>query len=196
VNDPIKLGITGGIGSGKSIICQILEIMGVPIYYADDRAKWLMNNDEVLKKKIIALFGTKSYVKNQLDRIYIASQIFENQHLLMKMNKIVHPAVADDFDCWASLQSTLIVGKEAALLFESGSYQSLDQTWIVTCPEEIRIARVKLRDPHRTIDSIKSIIKKQWSDEQKRVLADFEIINDGQHLIIPRIIKKLSVLRG
>lgn len=190
----IKLGITGGIGSGKSITCKVLEVLKVPVYYADDRAKWLMNNDPYLIQSIIKLFGTDSYQKGTLNRPFIASRIFQDHELLEEMNALVHPVVNNDFKKWVEDQTEPIVAKEAALLFESGSYQQLDQTWLVTCPVDKRISRIKSRDPHRSTGEIQSIIQKQWTEERKLPLSDFVIVNDDRKLVIPQILKGIAKL--
>ena len=188
----VKLGITGGIGAGKSMVCRVLEVLGVPVYYADDRAKWLMNHQPKLKQSIALLFGTKSYREGLLDNRFIAERIFTNQDLIKQMNTLVHPAVKQDFKEWCVTQSKKIVAKETALLFETGSYKELDQSWLVTCPIDKRIKRVKKRDPSRSDQEILGIIEKQWNDEEKLPLADIILANDDEQLLIPQVLTALS----
>ncbi|MFZ9045957.1 MAG: dephospho-CoA kinase [Cyclobacteriaceae bacterium] len=188
----VKLGITGGIGAGKSMVCRVLEVLGVPVYYADDRAKWLMNHQPKLKQSIALLFGTKSYREGVLDNRFIAERIFTNQDLIKQMNTLVHPAVKQDFKEWCVTQSKKIIAKETALLFETGSYKELDQSWLVTCPIDKRIKRVKKRDPSRSDQEIIGIIEKQWNDEEKLHLADIILANDDEQLLIPQVLTALS----
>jgi dephospho-CoA kinase len=193
-NHPFKLGITGGIGSGKSTICQVLEVLKIPIYYADDRSKWLLNNDDHLIKGVVSIFGKDSYVQGLLNRSYVASRVFTNKELLNKMNALVHPRVKIDFEEWCGAQSSSVIAKEAALLFETGSYKELDSNWVVYCPRELRIARVKKRDPQRTLEEIEGIIERQWEEERTVELADYVINNNDQALVVPQILKGLAIL--
>jgi len=183
----LKVGITGGIGAGKSTAARFFQILQVPIYLADDRAKWLMNHDETVKSNIISLFGEEAYTDNQLNRRLIAERVFSNQSLLDQLNAAVHPAVGSDFKRWVSEQQSPYVLKEAALLFESGSYKALDKVIHVSADEDLRIQRIKKRDPQRSEEEIKSIITKQWAEDQKKNAADYVIMNDYQ-LMIPQIL--------
>ena len=196
---PLIVGVTGGIGSGKSTVCKVFEILGAKTYYADDRAKWLMENDPKLKSEIKGLFGESVYLDGRLDRAYIAKQVFKNDGLLKELNDLVHPAVALDVEAWVrDNKDTELLLKEAALLFETGSYKSLNKNILVTAPKETRLSRVISRDVHRTEDDIRAIMKKQLSDEEKRPLADFEIINDGRKSIIKEVLsihKELTNLK-
>ena len=146
----LKIGITGGIGSGKSTVCRLFEKLDVPVYYADDRAKWLMNNEEELKEKLRANFGSLVYNKEgDLDRGYLAGIVFNDQSKLEILNAIVHPAVFEDGVKWQGEQEAKGANytlKEAALLFETGSNLTLDKIIVVTAPQEVRIKRVKARD--------------------------------------------------
>lgn len=185
-----KVGITGGIGSGKSLICKVFSVFGIPVYDADSRAKWLLNNDSLLIESVKKQFGYQSYQNNTLNRNYIANLVFNNQEQLQLLNNLVHPRVAVDYANWAELHSdkpyTL---KEAALLIESGSYRSLDKVINVSASENIRIRRVLLRDAHRSEEEIKSIISKQLSDVERQAKADYSIKNDGTALVIPQVWK-------
>ena len=191
----LKVGITGGIGSGKSTICRVFETLGASTYYADDRAKWLMANDDQLINEIKNLFGEDAYNDGNLERKFIAGQAFRDQSLLEKLNQLVHPVVARDVAKWIQEnQHEPLLLKEAALLFETGSYKSLDKTILVTAPEEIRIQRVAGRDAHRTKADIRDIINKQIRDEKKSPLADFVIENDGKKPIIKQAMNIYSTL--
>ncbi|MBK8388059.1 MAG: dephospho-CoA kinase [Saprospiraceae bacterium] len=184
-----KVGITGGIASGKTTICKIFELLGVPVYYADDRAKQLMTASKVIKHQIITLFGTEAYFKNgRLNRKYIGSIAFNDPSILKKLNAIVHPAVIQDGHDWfETLIEVPYSLKEAALLIESGSYKTLDKTIVVTCPEEIRLLRAAKRDKAKVTD-IKSRMQNQMPDEERIKYADYIINNDGKDLLIPQIL--------
>lgn len=188
MKNPLLVGVTGGIGSGKSMVCRILSVLGVPVYYADDRAKALYLEDEKLKAGIIDLFGESSYVKGQLNRHYLAERVFNDEEELAKMNALVHPAVANDFKKFVQRHphAGLIV-KEAALLFETGSYQSLDKNIVVMASKDLRKRRVLLRDTQRSMEQIESILAKQTSDNKRKKLADFIILNDEVEMLIPQV---------
>lgn len=187
---PLLIGITGGIGSGKSIACKVFRTFGIPTYDADSRARWLMNHDEHLRAEVKGLFGVESYKNGELDRTYIGQRAFHSPELLEKLNSLVHPAVAKDFETWVqdNLSHPYLV-KEAALLFETGSYTQLDQTVLVTAPEDVRIARVLKRDPHRTRQDVEAIMARQMDEEAKKKLADHVLVNDGQHMLLPQILE-------
>ncbi|HPN68868.1 MAG TPA: dephospho-CoA kinase [Saprospiraceae bacterium] len=184
-----KVGITGGIASGKSTICKIFELLGVPVYYADDRAKRLMTASKSIKHQIITVFGAEAYYKNgRLNRKHIGSIAFNDPFVLKKLNAIVHPAVIQDgLDWFENLKDFPYALKEAALLIESGSYKSLDKTIVVTCPEEIRLLRAAKRDKAKVTD-IKSRMQNQMPDDERIKFADFIINNDGNDLLIPQIL--------
>jgi dephospho-CoA kinase len=186
---PTLVGITGGIGAGKSIICKIFQTLGVPTYDADGAAIHLVNTDVPIKEKIIALLGQEAFKDGSYNRAFVAKVVFADSVKLSALNEIIHPAVADHFSQWATQQNALYVLKEAALLFESGSYKSLGRTICVTAPEEIRLNRVMKRDTHRTADSIRQIMNKQWPEEKKTSLADFVINNNGLQLIMPQVLE-------
>ncbi|UXP33805.1 dephospho-CoA kinase [Reichenbachiella agarivorans] len=183
-----KIGVTGGIGSGKSTVCEIFRSLGIPTYDADTRAKALMNENPLIKTQIIAAFGEEAYQDGVLNRAYLADQVFTKGENTQVLNSIVHPAVGKDFEAWASEQNSPYVIKEAALLIESGSYQSLDALINVTSPMEIRIARIKKRDSFRSEEEIKGIINKQLSDEERNRIADYILHNDEQQLLIPQVL--------
>ncbi len=176
----LKVGITGGIGSGKTTVCRLLERFGVPVYYADDRAKWLMHYQENVKAALIAAFGKEVYKDNgELNRPKLAQLVFNNQEKLQLLNSIVHPAVKEDGIQWQAEQErngAAYTVKEAALLFETGSYADLDKIVVVTAPEEVRIERVLKREKI-TVEQVKARIQQQMPQEEKVKRADFVLEN-------------------
>jgi len=187
---PKLIGLTGGIGSGKTTVSKIFSILGIPIYYADDRAKWLMANNADLIAEIKHHFGQESFFENgSLNRVYLGEKVFKDTEQTQLINSLVHPAVKSDFEQWASDQKAPYVLKEAALLFETGSYLQLGKTINVSSPIKIRIARTLMRDAHRTEAQLNEIIDKQWPDEEKNKLADFVIKNSDNKLLIPQVLE-------
>lgn len=182
----LKIGITGGIGSGKTFICKLFEALGIPVYNADEEAKRLMNSDARIKEKLIEQFGEATYKEGRLDRAFLADMVFSDKEKLELLNSIVHPIVIQEAKDWAERQTTRYSLKEAALLFESGSYKDLDYTILVTAPMDIRIQRVIERDG-ATEQQVRERINKQLSDEEKLQLADFVIINDGITPLLPQV---------
>jgi dephospho-CoA kinase len=183
------IGITGGIGSGKSTVCNIFNILGTPVYQSDERAKFLMQNDTILKHQIIHEFGKESYANDTLNRAHLATIVFNSKKQTEKINTLVHPVVARDFLSWYESQTSNYVLKEAALMIESGAYKSLNHMIGVSAPIDIRIKRTMKRDAFRTEAEIRSIIDKQVSEEERIALSDHIIINDGTSLLIPEVIK-------
>ncbi|MCH7413311.1 dephospho-CoA kinase [Belliella sp. R4-6] len=187
---PFLIGITGGIGSGKTTVAKIFSILGIPIYYADDRAKWLMSKDTALKNQIQNAFGINSYNEDgSLNREFIASNVFGNKENTKTINSLVHPAVKSDFELWAKSQESPYVLKEAALLFETGSYKDLDKIITVSSPLRVRVNRVLLRDPHRNEEQLNTIIDQQMPEEEKIHLSDYVIKNIDNKLLIPQVLK-------
>lgn len=185
----LKIGITGGIGSGKTFISSIFNRLGIPVYYSDLQARLLMSTDPGLIESIKQLFGDRAYVNNELNRQYIAQQVFNRKTSLEKLNQIVHPIVEKDFGNWCSEQVNVpYVLKEAAILFESGSYKKLDKNIVIVSPVELRIKRVMERD-NTTKNDIESRIKNQWPTEKLKALADFVIYNDNKQLLLPQVIE-------
>lgn len=185
-----RIGITGGIGSGKSTVCQIFSLLGVPIYSADDQAKWLMTHDKELKSQIISHFGSEAYLDDgSLNRAYLAEKAFSDPEKVKTINSLVHPAVGRDFEAWATAQNTPYVLKEAALIFETGGEKYLDQVINVSSPLKIRLARVLMRDPHRSEKQVHEIINQQLPDEEKNERADFVIKNSDNKLLIPQVLE-------
>ena len=170
------VGLTGGIGSGKTTVAKLFQELGVPLYIADDRAKILMNTSLVIKTKLKALFGDKAYLDDQLNRPFLASKIFENSDLLKQMNAIVHPEVGADFEVWKEQQSTPYVLKEAAIIFENNMASQYDYIITVVADLEQRIARVMKRD-ETTKDKIMAIVSNQLTDSEKAKQSDFVITN-------------------
>jgi dephospho-CoA kinase len=186
----LKIGITGGIGSGKTTVCKVFELLGVPVFYADDVAKSIMHTDPILKSGILDAFGQNSYTQSgELNRNYISSIVFNDKHELEKLNSLVHPAVFRAFDAWVlSQKEASYVIKEAALLYESDAYKMCDQSILVISPIETRISRVKARDGISAED-IQLRMNRQFSDEQKMKFADHILNNDEKQLLIPQIIQ-------
>ena len=184
----MKIGITGGIGSGKSTVCKLFELLKVPIFYADDVAKNIMNTDNDLKQSVSKEFGSSSYSEDGLlNRKYIADIVFKNAERLTVLNSLVHPAVFKAFDSWQSLQSAPYIIKEAALLFESESHKMCDYSILVEAPHALKVKRVMDRD-HLTADEVELRMAKQFTDAQKRALADFVLLNDEKHLLITQVL--------
>lgn len=184
----LKIGITGGIGSGKTTVCRLFELQGIPVFYADTQAKEIMNTDELLISGIKQAFGDEVYKDGLLNRSKLAALVFNNNIELQKLNSLVHPAVFRAFDTWINQQKSLYVIKEAAVLFESGSYKDCDFTILVTSPKSLKISRVIKRDAVTEADVLKRM-DKQLSDEEKEKLADFVIANDEKQLLIPQVLE-------
>jgi dephospho-CoA kinase len=191
VKIPLQIGITGSIGSGKSLICKIFQQLGAPVYDADSHAKELMTTDGILISDIKKEFGDLAFHSDgTLNRVYLAEHVFHDQKKLDTLNSLVHPRVALDYKKWveAHAEFTYVI-KEAALLFESGSYQMLDKIIVVDAPESLRIKRVLQRDAHRTVEQIKAIVEKQMKDDEKLKRADYIIVNDESQPVIPQVLK-------
>ena len=184
----IKVGITGGMGSGKTTACKIFESLGIPVYYADDRAKWLMTNDVTIVNGIKKLFGEEAYLQNgALNRPHIANIAFSDQGKLTELNALVHPAVGQDSRRWRHEQIDFpYTLQEAALMFESGSAKALDRVIMVYAPKKTRIKRILDRD-QTTQEAIEARMNKQMPEEEKVKQADYVILNDGEHALIPQI---------
>jgi dephospho-CoA kinase len=185
----LKIGITGGIGSGKTTVCRVFELLGIPIFYADTVAKLIMHTDPVLKEEIMKTFGEKSYsIDGDLNRSYLSSIVFTNESELNKLNALVHPAVFRAFDKWLVIHNDApYIIKEAALLFETESHKMCDLSVLVVSPEASRVRRVIARDGI-SHDEIVLRMKRQFSDEHKMKLADHILFNDENRLLIPQIL--------
>ncbi len=172
------VGLTGGIGSGKTTILKYFQSLGVPVYIADDEAKALMNRSKVIRRQLIALFGTEAYKDDILNRAFLSSKIFNEKRLLSKMNAIVHPKVASHFKAWLKNQDSIYVIKEAAIIFENNHQDQYDFIITVIADETLRIERVMQRDGSSK-EKVKTIINNQWSDDDKIKASDFIIINNN-----------------
>lgn len=186
----MKIGITGGIGSGKTTVCKIFETLGIPIYYADDRAKQLMTESEELKRQIVEYFGVETYnEQGQLNRAHLANIVFNNPDQLLLLNSLVHPAVHRDAEQWHTAQTNVpYTIKEAALLFESGSFRQLDKIICVYAPKSARLQRVMKRD-QADEEQVLARMNKQMSDIDKMQLSDFIITNNQEHSLIQQVLK-------
>ena len=180
------VGLTGGIGSGKTTVAGFFKEKNVPVYIADDAGKRLLETSAEIKEHVIKLIGEKAYTNNTPNRKYIASVVFKNSEKLEALNEIIHPAVAEDFENWLRKQKAAYVIYEAAILFEAGGYKKCDINILVTATKEEKLKRLQERD-QSTISEIEARMEKQWSDEQKRKLADFEIENHDLTLTRSRV---------
>jgi dephospho-CoA kinase len=197
LNMPLRIGITGGIGSGKSTVAGIFEVLGIPVYYADAEAKRIMNEDELLKEQIIAQFGKDSYAEGKLNNKFLANIVFNNREKLELLNSLVHPATIRDGERWMQQQTTAYAIKEAALIFESSTQAHLDYVIGVSAPEPLRIHRAMQRD-NISREAVLARMEKQIQEVIKMRLCDFIITNDEQQLLIPQVIalhQKLSSLQ-
>jgi dephospho-CoA kinase len=188
---PFLVGITGGIGSGKSLVCKVFSHLGVPIYDADSRAKKLMVEDSGLVESIKLNFGEECYLADgHLNREFLANKVFNSKTALHQLNELVHPKVGADFKQWSALQADFpYCIKEAALLIESGSYKALDKLVVIQASKKKRIDRVLLRDSFRSKSEVEAIIGKQLSDTEFEQHADYTIYNNEERLLLPVIMK-------
>ncbi|MBK3519355.1 dephospho-CoA kinase [Carboxylicivirga marina] len=187
------VGLTGGIGSGKSTVAMLLRQLGLPVYEADVEAKMLINSDDSIRRAIIELLGDEAYTKHGYNRPFVANKVFNNSGLLSRLNQIVHPVVSKHFSKWVDDINSSIVFQEAAILFENGSYKKFDKNILVTAPLAIRTNRVMKRDGFSE-DEVKIRISRQWTDEAKIQLTDYIIKCDGKHLVMPQVFKILKDL--
>ena len=184
----LLVGLTGGIGSGKTTVAKVFETLGVPVYYADDAAKKLMNEDEELRKKIIAHFGKEIYENGILNKEILGGIVFNDAEKLKLLNSLVHPATIADADQWHKLQTMPYVIKEAALLFESDAWKNIDYSIGVKAPEALRLQRAMQRD-NQTAENIQARMQKQMNEVEKMKRCDFILINDEHQLLIPQILE-------
>lgn len=182
----IKIGITGGIGSGKSVVASLLALYGVPVYIADEESKWLTNTSPVIREGLIALLGREIYTDQGLDKKSLASRIFSDPELLKRVNSIIHPEVDRHFSAWVERQTTPLCAIESAILYESGFYKVVDASLMVYAPKELRIERALSRD---TVfrKEIERRINNQMPDEEKKERSDYVIYNDGKRALIPQV---------
>lgn len=198
----IKIGLTGGIGAGKSYVARIIEEMGYFVFNSDNQAKALMTNNTVVIDQVKAIFGKEAYQGEKLNRSYLADKIFNDESLKEQLNGVIHPAVKIAFKEWSKKKAAQLrkegkepfVFSESAILFEIGRYKDFDYTILVTAPEETRIQRVIQRDS-TTHKQVESRINNQWSDSKKEALADFIIMNDGIKAVKPQVEKILNKIK-
>lgn len=193
---PLLIGITGGIGSGKSMVCRLFECLNIPVYYADDRAKWLTNHDPEIREKVVALLGPEAYNADGLyNARFVASQVFQNETLLRSLNAIIHPVVLRDTREWALAQAGApYLVKEAAIMAKAGHSNGIDAVVVVEAPAELRVRRILERD-NRTEEEIRSIIQRQASDESRREIADYMVQNDDTAALIPQVLQLHEIFR-
>ena len=184
----LRVGLTGGIGSGKTTVAKIFELLGIPVYYADDAAKKIMNEDNELKAAIQKQFGAEAYKNGELNRAYLSTKVFNDAFQLEILNSLVHPATIRDAARWMEGQKSLYTIKEAALIFESGSAEYLDYVIGVYAPAQLRIERTMERN-HVGLDDVTQRMNKQLDEDMKMKLCDFVIYNDEKHLLIPQVIE-------
>ena len=184
----LKVGLTGGIGSGKTTVATIFEVLSIPVYYADAAARRIMKENASLKAAIVKYFGEQAYVKDELNRSWLASIVFNDRHKLDLLNSLVHPITIQDAETWMTRQKTPYVIKEAALLFETSASENLDFIIGVSTPEHLRIKRAMDRDGISREEVLKRM-RRQIDENIKMKLCDFVITNDEQHLLIPQVLK-------
>lgn len=183
----LRIGITGGIGSGKTTVADIFHVLGIPVYKSDDASKRLMVEDKDLKKNIIESFGEESYVNGILNRKYLAAQVFNDSKKIALLNSFVHPATINDARRWTEKQNSAYTIKEAALIFESGSDEFLDYVIGVKSPLSLRVERAMRRD-NVTRQQVEARMKLQMDEDEKMKRCDFIIINDEQQMLIPQVL--------
>ena len=183
----LRIGLTGGIGSGKSTVARIFSVLGIPIYSADDASKRLMAEDAELRNSIISSFGNESYTDGILNRKYLSDQVFNDSEKIKLLNSLVHPVTLRDAAEWMKKQKTPYVIKEAALIFESGSQKMLDYVIGVKAPLALRIERTMKRD-NVTLHEVNARIDLQMDEEEKLHLCDYLIVNDEKQMLIPQVL--------
>lgn len=186
-NEKFRVGITGGIGSGKSTVCRVFEILGLPVYYSDQRARQLLETHPAIRSLYQRLFGAEVYASGQLDRQRVAGQLFGNPRLKAEVEQAVHPMVRADFDDWVRTQKSPVVINEAAILFESGGFKAMDAVILVSAPEDLRIQRVMKRDG-LSPEQVRLRIKNQWSDEKKKALSQYQVVCDDVQMVLPQVL--------
>lgn len=196
--ETFKIGITGGIGAGKSTVCKVFAALGIPVYDADSQAKRLLVQDAVLMEQVISHFGPEAYFpEGGLNRVWLGQQVFGQPERLTLLNELVHPRVGIDFLAWYRQQDAPYVLKEAALLFEAGSFKELDAVINVSAPENLRIRRTVMRDEHRSKSQVEEIIQRQLPEAERNSRADFKILNDGVSMVLPQVLRlHRQFLRG
>lgn len=189
------IGITGGIGAGKSTVSTICKHLGFKVYNSDQRAKEIVSEDSTIKKKLISFFGNNVYKNGVLDRKFLSDKIFNDKSSLQQINSIIHPAVKKDFNCWVTNNSNeKILFKESALLFESGAYKELDKIILIVSDKNLRVSRVLNRDQKRSKKEIESIIDKQINEAEAIKFADIVIDNNHKKMLLPSVIREIEKL--
>ena len=190
----IRIGLTGGIGSGKSVVSRLLEVMGIPVYISDIEARRLMVSDEGIRRKLTLLLGEEVYIGGNLNKPLLASYLFGSAEHAAQVNAIVHPRVKDDFRLWCSARSERpLVGMESAILLEAGFREEVDKVVMVYAPLDVRIQRIVSRDASSR-ELIEQRIRHQMDDEEKRKMADYVIVNDGNSPLISQVLTLISSL--
>lgn len=188
------LGLTGGIGSGKTTVANILESKGIPVYYSDDRAKFLMNNSDFIKAKLIEVFGKEVYINEKLNRKFLSNLVFNNKNQLNRLNSIIHPVIAKDFNDWKNKNNAKFVVKEAAILFESGAYKSCDLNININSNINDRLKRVMKRDSS-TKEEVMARINNQFTDIEREKLSDFTITNDDFSKLEEKVLTLITTIK-
>ena len=183
-----RIGITGGIGAGKSLVAEIIKAMGYPVYNSDERAKELMESNPKIKEGLIHLFGIEIYQNDKLNKFALAQAIFSDESLREKVNALIHPIVREDFNLWAMAQNNSLVFNESAILFETGSFKNFDAIILVYAPKELRIKRIMKRDNCSENEVLKRM-NSQFSDEEKYQLTEFRVLNDEQTPLLVQVEK-------
>ncbi len=183
----LKVGITGGIGSGKSVVAKIFSTLGIPVYESDQRAKWLIEYNKDIVSEISEFLGNEAYNEDgKYDKVFVSKAVFQNEELLRKLNQIVHPRVRQDFEDWVLLQNAPFVLKEAAIMRRNAG---LDKIIVVYSPKNLRIKRLLKRDTHRNLSEIEKVIANQKTEKEFLEMADFMINNDDKEMLIPQVIE-------
>lgn len=190
----LQIGLTGGIGSGKSLVAKIVQTLSFPVFYSDAEAKKIVNENSSVRGQIIQLLGQEAYAENGYNSVYVAQKVFGQPELLHQLNQIIHPAVRLAFQDFAAQQDAPFVFNEAAILFETGAYKTFDVMVLVCSPEELRLKRTQNRD-QISAEAVKLRMSKQWTDDQKRPLADFVIENNEQDSLLVQIQEMLAFLK-
>jgi dephospho-CoA kinase len=193
---PLLIGVTGGIGSGKSMVCRLFECLDVPVYYADSRAKWLTNHDPEIREKVTALLGPQAYDANgRYDTSFVASVVFKDEDLLKELNAIIHPVVMRDTREWVMSNSGLpYVVKEAAIMAKAGQANAMNYVVVVEAPVDLRVKRILQRDK-RSEQEVRAIIERQVTDEARKEIADFTVDNDETAALIPQVLALHGLFR-
>ena len=183
-----RIGITGGIGAGKSLVAEIIKAMGYPVYNSDERAKELTESNPKIKEGLIHLFGEEIYQNGTLNKFALAQAIFSDESFREKVNALIHPIVREDFNLWALAQNNSLVFNESAILFETGSFKNFDAIILVYAPKELRIKRIMKRDNCSENEVLKRM-NSQFSDEEKYQLTEFRVLNDEQTPLLEQVEK-------